>query len=400
VLASDLNLVFEGTVRGISGEGLGVVESPSKKIYFVAGAWPGDRIEVQVTESTSRYGYGKLTKLIEASVDRVEAPCEHQGWGESRCGGCPWMIGSYESQLRHKEHRLKHMLERSHVLDEKTVLRPIQPSPKIFGYRNRAQLKSDGSKLGFMEVGTKSIVDVKNCHVLSAPNQQTLSALRSSLPNSTWTPQKGHTFVKLEIDDTIEASEVVVNKRQIFQQANDEQNNYMKDWLRSWLARWQADGKLGQHALELFSGSGNFTRVLLEFFAPKGRVAAAEWKGDALDKLRAQELSGLEIVESDLFRPGVWAMIRERLENKGIKIAELNFLFLDPPRDGLKFRHGLMAEFPAIDSIAYVSCDMATLARDLQYFREKGFRVAEVVPVDQFPHTSHLEVLCALERNV
>lgn len=396
--ASDINDVFEGVVRGISGEGHGVIESPSKKIYFVAGSWPGDRIRVRVTESTSRYGYGRMEEILEASPDRVEPVCKHQGWGEGRCGGCPWMIGSYESQLKHKEHRLHHMLERGHLIDGAKFL-PIKAASNPLGYRNRAQLKSDGTKLGFMAVGTKEIVDVENCPILSSKNQQTLGLLRAQLPNQEWKPLKGHSYVKLEINEDTSVETLKPNERMTFQQANDSQNEFMKEWVSRWMKKWKAEGRLGKAALELFCGAGNFSDSILENFSAKNeKLFAVEWKGEALDRLKARELNNLEITEKDLFREGIWSELREWVERKEIKIDDLKLLFLDPPRDGLKNRQGLLAEFTGIETVLYVSCDMATLSRDLQHFREKGFKLLEVQAVDQFPNTSHLEVLCALSR--
>jgi 23S rRNA (uracil1939-C5)-methyltransferase len=399
VSASDINEVFEGVVRGISGEGHGVIESPSKKIYFVAGSWPGDHVRVRVTESTSRYGYGRIEEILSPSPDRVDPVCKHQGWGEGKCGGCPWMIGSYESQLKHKEHRLHHSLERIHLIDEKTKFHPIKAATNPFGYRNRAQLKSDGKKIGFMAVGTKDIVDVEKCPILSAKNQESLTALRSRLPNPDWVPPKGHTFVKLEINEETDLKALQPNQRMTFQQANDQQNSFMKEWAESWMQKWKAEGRMGKAGLELFCGSGNFSKSILKNYTEKSeKLYAVEWKGEALEKLKSEKLKNLAIAEKDLFRTGIWGELIHWVDESGTNIEDLKFLFLDPPRDGLKNRQGLLDEFSGIETVLYVSCDLATLSRDLQHFREKGFRLLEVQGVDQFPNTSHLEVLCALAR--
>jgi 23S rRNA (uracil1939-C5)-methyltransferase len=393
---SDIGQIFESEVRGISGEGHGVTEAPWKKVYFVPGTWPGDRIRAQVRQSKSRYGFAEVLEILSPSADRVAPSCQHQGNGREKCGGCPWMIGSYESQIHFKEHRLKHLLERVGVVDPQTKMLGVRPSANPLGYRNRAQLKTDGKKLGFLAAGTTELVDIESCAILSPRNQETLAQLRAQLPNSAWKPRPGDTWIKLDIDESTDPKKIQRNQRTPFRQANDEQNQNMKNWISAHLKNWKDRGRLKGAGLELFCGSGNFTKTLLPYFEST-KLFAAEWQGEALDQLRAEKHKALELKDMDLFRHGVWTELRSWIDSTSPG-SDVDFLFLDPPRDGLKFRQGLFQDFPNIQAILYVSCDIATLARDLQYFVKKGFRLCEVQGIDQFPHTSHLEVLCALEK--
>ncbi len=392
---SDLGKEFDGEVRGISGDGLGVIESPWKKVYFVAGTWPGDRIRVKVRESKNRYGFGDLLEILSPSVERVVSPCPHQGHDRKSCGGCPWMIGSYPSQIHFKEHRLRHLLERFEVLDPETKFLGVLPSESPFGYRNRAQIKSDGERLGFIAAGTQELVDVKDCAILSPKAREVFQALRSQLPNRDWKPRPAHQWIKLEIDEDTIPSAIKPNQKSIFRQANDGQNQNMKKWVQEKLQSWKVEGRTKGSVLELFCGSGNFTETLLE---NSPHVFAVEWQGPALERLRARNFQNLSVKDMDLFRSGVWRELRSWIESVGQAAADVDTLFLDPPRDGLKFRQGLDADFPQLQGILYISCDIATLARDLQYFVKKGFWLREVQGLDQFPHTAHLEILCALER--
>ena len=134
---------FHAKVRDLSHKGLGVVDHPEGCVFFVPGVWPGDVGEFEILIQKKRYGFAKLIALQTPSLDRVSAPCPYQGFEEGRCGGCAWMIGSYESQLKYKEHIIRHSLERAGI---KTKISPILPSANIFHYRNRAQLKTNGKE--------------------------------------------------------------------------------------------------------------------------------------------------------------------------------------------------------------------------------------------------------------
>src|SRR5687767_11166868 len=120
---SDIGSRFEGEARSLSSDGSAVVKHPDGRVFFVLGAWPGDRGTFEITEVEKRYGKAELVALTEPSPERREAPCPHQGYAAGRCGGCPWMIGTHEAQLKHKEHRVRYAFERSGL--DVASLRPI-----------------------------------------------------------------------------------------------------------------------------------------------------------------------------------------------------------------------------------------------------------------------------------
>jgi len=378
----ELGEIFEGRVRGVSSEGLGVVEAPDKRVFFAPATWAGDVGRFQVTELKRRHGIARLVEMIEASPSRVTPPCPHHGWGEKSCGGCVWQFASYEAQLEAKQDRVEQALSRARLeVDVKAIL----PSPKIFGYRNRAQLKTDGERLGFVELGTRRIAEVEDCLVLSEPNREQLRGLRTELPNSDWKPKPPHAWNFIDIDEDSSRSTLELNKRRPFRQANSEQNLVMRAWLAGRLAplpeSWQV--------LELFAGSGNFTEVIAErgFEA----VCAAELVDEALVSLRAKNLTRVSCVAADLFEDRAYAQVKRNF-------SRADLLVLDPPRDGLRNKAGLLAAYPELQAIASISCDVATFTRDLVDFFAAGFSIVEVQPLDQFPHTPHIEVMAWLER--
>lgn len=378
----ELGEIFEGRVRGVSSEGLGVVEAPDKRVFFAPATWTGDVGRFEVVELKRRHGIARLVEMLEASPSRVMPPCPHHGWGEKSCGGCLWQFASYEAQLVAKQDRVEQAIRRARL---EVSVSPILPSPKVFGYRNRAQLKTDGERIGFVELGARRIAEVEDCLVLSEPNRKHLRDLRAELPRGDWKPRPPHPWNFIDIDEDFSRAELVLNKRRPFRQANTEQNLVM----RAWLARRVAQLPRTWRVLELFAGSGNFTEVLSEHgFA---QICTAEVVDEALVALRAKNLAGVSSVAADLFRDESYATIKRQFPG-----AEI--LVLDPPRDGLKDKAGLLAAYPELRAIASISCDVGTFTRDLADFVAAGFRVVELQPLDQFPHTPHIEIIAWLER--
>jgi 23S rRNA (uracil1939-C5)-methyltransferase len=377
---------FAGRVRALSSEGYGVVEDPAGRVFFVPGTWPGDEGVFQVRSLKKRYGYARLQELRQPSADRVQPPCPHQGMKAGACGGCAWMIGSYESQLAAKQGRVEHALKRA-GFDTAAVLHPIWGSPSEFGYRNRAQFKTDGERIGFVSEGSRKIAPVEDCLVLNEKNRATLASLRAKLPEPAWAPQPPHDWNFIDIDDAIGPEEVVLNRRRPFRQGNTAQNERMRAWLGERLAPLARE----RHVLELFAGSGNFTEVASGLGFAK--ITAVEVQGPAIEALRTRGLPGVRPLGWDLYGGRAWAGLKAECPDAGV-------LVLDPPREGLLRRRALLEEFPSLTTALYVSCDLATWVRDICEFRKHGWELREVQPLDQFPHTPHVEILSRLERAI
>lgn len=377
---------FASEVRDVVADGKGVVQHPDGQVFFVPGVWLGERVRVRITQFKGRFGFAELLEIIEASPHRVSPPCIYHGFGPRDCGGCPWQFASYAAQLEAKQKRVAEALA---PLAKPAAIKPILPSPQVLGYRNRAQLKTDGQRLGFMASGSRNIADVEDCLVLTDTNRHTLRALRAQLPHHPWQPRHKDKPTTLDIDESTDAASVSVNARLPFQQANDAQNHAMRRWLAEKLANLDN----AQGVLELFSGSGNFTEVISE--AGFRNVVAVEVVEDALTELRAR-LPDVKTQVCDLFA----ADAATRLSRH---INEASVLVLDPPRDGLKndalkSALGLFHKKAALRDVFYISCNLATLVRDLQAFAGHGYNVAEVQPVDQFPHTPHIELMVHLRK--
>jgi 23S rRNA (uracil1939-C5)-methyltransferase len=372
--------IFESKVEGLTFKGLGVVRHPEGRVVFVRDVWPGDEGVFETISLEKRFGFAKLKELKKPSVHRRKAPCPHLGENPGQCGGCPWMIADYNSQLVEKQKIVLELSRRGGVLPNDGVLKPIIGSPKEFAYRNRAQFKTDGESVGYVSVGTNTLAPVDHCMILNEKCQELLRDIRYQLPNKNWRPKK-EDWSFIDIDD--ETTQIVANKRRPFRQANTEQNEKMKAWVKNKIA------DKNKSVIELFCGSGNFTGVFVE--NGFSDVTAVEGSRDAIENL-LKKFPKVKALDLDLLKPQNFKKIKFE------KAPEI--LFLDPPRDGFENLDLFLKEYKSIKEIFYVSCDLSTFIRDTKKAIELGFEVREIQPIDQFPQTPHIEILAHLKAKI
>ncbi len=376
-----LHQEFTARVRDLATDGRGIVEHPTGQVFFVSGVWPGETARFRVSGFKQRFGFAQLVALLEPAPERVTPPCPHHGVGERDCGGCPWQFMDYRAQCVAKEHRVRKTLVR-HGIDERIA--SLRPAPDVLGYRNRAQFKTDGRQLGFVAAGSNRLAPIKDCPILTAHNRSTLHTLLGQLPNHAWKPQRKHGWTTLDVDDDMHASEVVTNQRRPFRQGNNAQNSFMRLWLAERLQRLDPS----RTVTELFAGSGNFTEVI----AACGfhSIKAVEGVAESVAQLAARELPGTSALCHNLFVEAECRQLQART-------ADSSVLVLDPPRDGFKHIASLLPKKHGYRDVFYISCDVATFSRDLQVLLEAGLTVRELQPLDLFPHTPHVELLCWLQ---
>lgn len=373
---------FVGTVRDIHASGVAVVPHGSGKVVFVRGLWLGEEASLMVTKVGSRFVEARVLDILRQSHSRVVAPCPWYSTEPTGCGGCAWQFIDYTEQLRAKQRRVQKAFERFNVED---ALKMIIASEKHFGYRNRAQLKTDGRTLGLVANDQCTIVDVDVCVVLENDVQSIMDRLRRSLPNPDWQPPHKQRWTTVDIDAHLGEERTSINRRLPFRQANSRQNDVIHSWLREKLFALPKDRKL----VELFCGSGNLTQTISS--AGFTQIVAVEAVSDALSGLNQLALPGVVTEKRNLFDESAF-------ENFWSRHRDTDVLVLDPPRDGLKVKTGLMSKKSKLKNVIYISCDLATLVRDVGYFYEQGFLLTEIQPLDMFPQTPHLEVMVCLQR--
>lgn len=376
---------FQAKVRDLTNLGQGVVDRDDGRVFFVDAVWPGDEGEFEVISLEKRYGYARLVQLKRQSDQRREAPCPHQGYEVGKCGGCPWMIANYESQVHFKQKIVRHTLGRAFSKVDLEKIQPLITAPNEFGFRNRAQFKTDGKVLGYVSPGTQTIAAIESCLVLNERCSEILSKLKSKLPNSDWIPNPGRPWNFLEIDDEIDDQDFEKNKRRPFKQANTAQNERMRHWIEQRLS--ESDSKV---ALELFCGSGNFTEVMASSGQFK-KILATEVSDESIFALQERKLQYVVPMKFDIFRRKSWYEIHNEIED-----AEL--LLLDPPRIGFKRLYEVVELFDGLKEIIYISCNLSNLARDISRLIKRKWEITQIQPVDQFPQTPHIEVLLHLRN--
>lgn len=377
--------IFQARVRDLSHKGLGVVNHPDGRVFFVRGVWPGDQGRFVTSPESKSYTEIKCLEIIQPSEERVEVICPHRGIQEGKCGGCPWMIASYQAQLRYKEKRILHNLKKRRIEFKDEIFLPIIPSDKIYSYRNRAQLKTDGKILGYVSEGTNIIAPIEDCLILEDRPRNLLKNILNKLPKHDFEPAEGFNWNFIEIDDELKIEDLKLNSRLPFKQGNSSQNQKMKTWLREKLSEYPNHFPV----VDLFCGSGNFTEVLTELNF--SNILAVEVQGIALKKLEDKKLKGVRILPLDMTSKGAWSQI-SKLQ------PHAKLLIIDPPRAGIEKRRGLFKYLDNLEAILYISCEPETYARDLYDFIEHGWKLTELQPLDLFPHTPHVEIMAVLKK--
>lgn len=372
-----LGKTVTGTITDLGAQGAGVMRIDGGMTVFVTGAWLDETVDAKITQVKQNTAFARVLRVQHAHPERQQPPCPYQGFDQDDCGGCPWMVVSYRAQLQAKHQRV---LNAAHTLGvDRERCPPIIGAAQPLHYRQRAQLKTDGTRLGFVAAGTHQIKDIDRCLIVTDALQAKLRKLREQLPNPAWR-KRGREFTAIDINET----DISVQQRLPFQQASAAQNQTMRTWLATEFDRFDR----GHKVLELFAGSGNFTEIL----ARSGRhnILACESVAEATKALEQLGLPGVDVLTCNLFS-----------DQALVKLGHFNadILVLDPPREGFKQLPALLAQLPELREVFYISCDLATFTRDAKALIERGFCCELIQSLDAFAQTPHLELLTRFRKS-
>ncbi|MCP8969851.1 23S rRNA (uracil(1939)-C(5))-methyltransferase RlmD [Ectobacillus ponti] len=443
-----IDVVFED----LTHEGAGVAKVNGYPI-FVPQALPDERAKIKVIKVKKNFAFGKLMELYETSPYRQEAPCLVY----KQCGGCQLQHLSYEGQLKAKEKQVRDVMQRIGNLPDVPV-HPVLGMENPWLYRNKAQVpigEHEGGLIGgFYRQGTHEIVDMKSCLIQAEENdvliqrvkeicsKHGVSAYREEQHKGTLrhvmaryglvTGEIMLVFItrtaelpqKAAIIEEITAAFPQV--KSIVQNVNEKRTNvifgdktkvlwgseYIYDYIggikfaisaRSFYQVNPVQTKvLYDKTLEYAQLSGNEAVIdaycgigtISLFLAQKAKhVYGVEIVPEAIeDAKRNAALNGIENAE---FAVGEAEKVIPAWYKQGI---QADVIVVDPPRKGCD--EALLETIAAMKPkrVVYVSCGPATLARDLRYLEDHGFRTVEVQPVDMFPQTMHVECVAWLER--
>ena len=375
--------------------GMGLAHAEGKTV-LVSLAAPGDHLRVQVEREQGNVLFASVAEVLTPSPVRVEPPCPYFG----RCGGCDFQQLTYEAQLAAKSEIISDCLQRIARLDHVPNI-TVHPSPKNWRYRVRATWQIDREKreLGYYERGSRHVCDVAECAVLLPELQETLEQVRAT----EWTefpPELKHLDVVTGADgvslsppfaefDTNELSLRVGNE---VYQYNAEAFFQINPALLPELIEFALSDAGGETALDLYCGVGLFTLPLARRFV---KVVGIEANSVAT-RFARRNLQQAGLTNARVITATVAGWMRSNSRAFG----DLDLVLLDPPRAGAEsvVIKGILDLHPA--RISYVSCDPATLARDLKKLIAGGYTIESIAGFDLFPQTHHVETVVLLRRSL
>lgn len=428
----------ECTIEGLTTEGRGLVHI-NEKAVFVDGALPGEKVQIEYTASTSKYDEAKVLKVIEASDDRVEPPCQHA----NICGGCSLQHLNTDKQIENKQTALIESLNYIGKVKADEIL-PAITGPTV-AYRYKARLgvryvaKKERVLVGFREKRSNFLALIDQCEVLDNRVGHKLSALAEliyAMEAREHIPQ-----IEVAIDD----KDVVLVFRHLeelsdsdlsklvefaktenfvimlqsggpktvcnlwpedfkslsyslkdqdihfdfdandFTQVNPQINQKMINKVIE-LLDIQSDEKV----LDLFCGLGNFTLPLAQKGAHViGIEGSQELVNKAISNATKNNISNAEFHAVDLSL---------KLEGQRWLNQTYDKILLDPPRSGAMEMIHYLGKLGA-NRIVYVSCQPTTLARDAGVLvNDYGYRLLSAGVMDMFPHTAHVESIAVFEK--
>ncbi len=431
-------------VEKIVNGGYGLGRLNNGQVILLHNSLEGEEVQYGILEKRKKILFGTAKSILSPNGHRLNPPCTYY----NKCGGCNLQHCNYDGQLQIKNSIVKELLQ---IIPGSTWnLRPIIPSPLQLGYRQRIRLKIHSDKVGFLQFRSKEIIPIDICLLAHPAINRVLSEILETMefsklcahgeeiellynPNTSLITcllhygrkprpaDRNSAITLVEKTDTLErlfftgscfsledpfgqtgndcgsksfSQQIHFDRTQNtcklsweiggFCQVNIAQNHNLVNFVLQ-----QCGDIATKVILDLFCGMGNFS-IPLAMSAQS--LLGIEGQGSAIRSARKNSLkAGLR---NTVFTKGSIHQVCNELikENK-----KFDIVILDPPRQGIP---GLSAHVCSLtrEKIIYISCDPATLARDLEILVNSGFRLTEVQPFDMFPQTHHVEAVAVLEK--
>jgi 23S rRNA (uracil1939-C5)-methyltransferase len=354
------------------GDALGRADG---RAIFVTGGLPGEVVRVAITDERTNFARGRVLDVIEPSPDRISPRCPHFGFDDQACGGCHWQHIDYAAQLRFKRDIVRDQLRRLGKINNAPVRETI-PSPNVWAYRNHAQFSlTPIGQPGFQAARSHRTVPIRECHIVEP---EILAWLRANQRVSDQANQRmsvrSRSMFRIR-DATFHVSD------DSFFQVN---TSLIETLIDRVVMRLELRGT--ETILDAYCGAGLFSR----FIAPRAaRVIGIESCRTAIEDARVN-LAGFDQIE---LHTGAVENVLPELSDP------IDALVVDPPRAGCAPAVWRAVIARQIDRVVYVSCDPATLARDVRVLIDHGYVLVDVQPIDLFPQTYHIETIALLLRS-
>ena len=444
------NEIYEAVISDYTAEGQAVAKIEGCAV-FIPNAIFGERVKVRIEKAQKTWASGKIVEILDKSPRRVNRECPVA----KLCGGCDFWHMDYEEETRLKAERVRSCLNRIGGEDLENV--PILAAPTCYGYRNKAQYPVSSHKgkayAGFFKAGTHSVVENDRCLILPGEMDQVKDIVishmnRFRIPSYDEAEHKGlvrHIYVRRGVvsgqvlvclavngrklphaPELIEALKKVPGFTTLVLSVNTKKGNTIlgdefitlygpgtiEDTLCGLTFRlsprsfYQVNHHQAQRlyraaieqagitkedtVLDLYCGVGTIT---LAMAGAAGKVIGVEVIPQAVED--AKENAKRNGIENAEFFCGDAGQAALELEKQGI---QADVVVVDPPRKGLNADTIEALSRFAPRRIVYVSCDPATLARDVALLKERGYALKNAMAADLFPRCAHVETVILLSR--
>lgn len=449
------NQLIELTIKDQSKDGIGIA-SCDGLIVFAEGCVVGDKVSARVTKVKKRYALAKVEEILEPSEHRLEDVCPYI----DDCGGCAFGKLKYEKQLELKERHVRDVLERIGGVEAPKLETIISMSEPYF-YRNKAKLAiyPKTRSVGFLGRMSHRVIDCHECRLQSEPVVAVADALRASFNECEDANKIKNLVVKTSLTSgevmvvpTVEEKDVDLEEFIYLAEESIDRIPGFDDGFEYYLSSVALDvsekkpSKQYKNRAEIIAGRPVIEDGLLglafeispySFYqvnpvqAERLYEKAVEYAGitggeTVLDlycgvgtlglfmaKAGAGKVIGIELVKEAVLNANRNAVINgivnaiyytgkaeeelPRLRAEG-EIEKADIVILDPPRKGCDEALLKAVVETEADRIVYISCDPATLSRDIKYLSENGYEYVKGTPVDMFPHTGHVECVVLMSK--
>lgn len=448
------NDIINLTITSATAEGSGVGKTDDGIAVFVPLSAIGDKLRVRILKVKKTYAFGKIEEISVPSPSRIDADCRYF----SKCGGCSWRHISYDEECKIKEQRVIDAIERIGGI-ENVDFKPIIRSDNTLRYRNKAQFpigcnRNGDVQIGFYAFHSHRIIDCDDCVLQPEIFTRVMNITRSFIKktdNDIYNELTGkgrlrHLYIRMgEITGQLMVCYVVngnglkqedllvkmlrtelPNLRSVIINSNREKTNvilgaknrvvygccHITDELCglkfkiSPFSFWQvnrrqaeklytkakeyANLKSDEILLDLYCGTGTIGLTMAENCKMLVGVEIVEDAiKDAKENAKLNNINNARFICSDAPKAA------QELCNEGLKP---DVVILDPPRKGCGEELVKTISEMAPKRVVYVSCDPATLARDLKFFSVAGYSVNEITPCDMFSRTAHVECVVLMSK--
>ncbi len=336
-------------------------------VLFIPDVIPNEEITIEITKLKKSFGEAKLIDVIKPSPSRISPKCQFY----QKCGGCNWQHMDYKKQLEIKQNLFSDFLKPF----PKIELKEIVPSPQEYNYRNRIQLHKKNDQLGYHTRGSHHLVNIDKCIIADDKINNYFADLKKA----------GNGRYEIFIDQQNNVSHRSQKSKveaDLFSQVNQQQNLQLIQTALSWIS-----GLEPVKVLELFCGSGNFSFPLAQELQDTSLIAI-----DGSQKLINSALSKKSSINF------ICADLSKKLPSNLPSDYKPDLILLDPPRVGCNktILENLISLSPK--HFIYISCNPATLKRDLTILAESGYQPTKARAFDMFPQTDHIESMTFVSR--